>query len=410
MKKHLEKNLLVLAAVILVVSCVLPQALAEGAPSNNMLFLLNEEVRLSRGCVCFLADGSVVLAGTDSRRYDGANYNSAIMTCLASIDGQTHTVWKYEVCKEQSLSNHFYDVQALPDGSVLVLLVVSKENSALQRVEDQCYIHVVRDGELVAEYDFDEEIVRVVSTSNSVLIQTYDYTINAAGLPKFTCYDMSGKMVWQQVYQDSFLATQCLATEDGLYIVGSHHQPDGESSPYIAKIDQNGQMVWSRIEEVTNARYFGVALGENGDIVAAGGVFESGDGSQWTKADVVCYSTDGEVKWKDQRRFYDQGGFLWSAIERVEDGFVVAGSNYTDGNSLFIAHYDFAGNLIFFWDEPVSTKLGIHTYIGLVQNAAGDIYMTVCGDTGWRLAQKTVAPGVPRYITVIKYLSYVSPL
>lgn len=327
------------------------------------------DIQLTRNSVCQLLDGSFVFAGTAG---DVSSSGApAMMICLSPTGEE---VWRYEARSTTESKNAFYDVHALPDGSVRALLVIMHSNAT-----DEYRIQTIRDGILMADATVVSRVSSIAPMDGGLLVCTTDGSTQTYGSPTLTLWNQEEYPVWQRRYDTAFSISEILVIEGGFYIIGTGY-PDHPSrerfSQFIARFDNKGYMLWHHFEAVGASAYCDAASAKNGDIIAAGGIFEASDGSAWAKAQIACYAPDGTLKWINEQSF-DEASFLWSAIETVEDGLVVAATNHIELGSVSAAHFSHDGTKLALWDEPFPAPQKMPSYIGRIHGDVNNVFLIV---------------------------------
>lgn len=160
--------------------------------------------------------------------------------------------------------------------------------------------------------------------------------------------DANGDPVWGYLY-DSILPAAgygLLASGDD-FVIGGVHGGGVSAQFWLAKIDQNGQPLWSRaLGGDSGDQIDGFSVGEDGAIVAVGPTHSFGVSfnGHW----VVKFDRDGNVEWQNA---YDGSGNEWAhAVVADQNGnYKIVGRTGSDalvtlldgnGNLLSAATYD----------------------------------------------------------------------
>jgi len=171
-----------------------------------------------------------------------------------------------------------------------------------------------------------------------------------------------------------------IAAADGFVVLGlSSESIDGKSSIWAAKLDFNGNVVWSRIygESADSAARSGV-LTQDGNYLLAGYTDSKGDGSY--DFCLMELNAIGDIVWNNTYR--GEGSQKAYSITKADDGYVIVGDIQLPNTATdaWVLKVDITGNVL--WNKSVGGK-----------DADSAAYVTRSNDGGYLVAGFTFSFG-----------------
>ena len=195
--------------------------------------------------------------------------------------------------------------------------------------------------------------------------------------------DVDGRIQWQRVIDEGFIekASAILPARDNGYLIAGDYKriPDEALDGYLVKIDDNGELIWSRLfGGDKDDQLFSVQLSEDGGYILTGKTASYGDG----RGDMFLVKTDRQGLPKWIKNFGNPTGEdEGREIAVLSDGYLVMGNTYNSANQsndIGLWKVDFNGNQV--WFKTFGTDQPDYGY-GMVANLDGTV--TVAGYSGF---------------------------
>ena len=297
-----------------------------------------------------LSDRSIVIAGyIETTIFD----NPDVYLLKISKDGDR--IWSRTF--ETPLAQRALDIQPTPDGGFILSGDIAESEETTKTDAFLMKVNADGDQEWMQTYGF--EGINDQANAVAVLTDGYAFTGETENQEENTSDDdiityrvnLEGAIIWERrvasqindTHQADSAEDLLIAQDGNLIIVGSIYNA---SQAYVRKIDLNGELIWEQI--------FGDVLIDrlnDGIILPDGGIAVTG----WTDASssevnalIARLDADGNLLWS-RGLGSDTFFYLGAAIAMTEEGgFVVTGYNGTSlllFNDLIIIKTDEEGNL-----------------------------------------------------------------
>jgi len=189
--------------------------------------------------------------------------------------------------------------------------------------------------------------------------------------------DQNGNPIWVKTLDtgsDSWMSDFTVASDGSIYATGyRENTTTNEYDIFILKLDQNGNLVWfkdisSNFDQYDNG---GIAIAPDGNIIIAGNI--NNDTSGYTDPFVAKLDQGGNLIWF--KEIYVGSDSYAGDVAVYSDGSIyIAGNSYTPlHNNIFVAKIDQNGNLI--WAERLDTGSDSFAY-GDTVAPDGNVYIT----------------------------------
>lgn len=356
----MKKTVQVLLTLLMM---VIHLSVVNAASLDDSLVIATANIRLTHNSVGMLSDGSYVLAGEEADYYPTDVERAALIMC---IDATGKEVWRYEENYLPNTKNSFYDTLVLDDDSIIVLHSVTRGDYSMQSFA----VHL-KDGKVKNRIEFEDNVSQLYAIGESIFAFSTHKTITGAGgapihYPRCVMYDLDGNTVWETNYDLSFKSSRVLYYQEALYFCGMTTTTNGASFyPFLAKLDMNGDLLWDMTyTQAKDARYLDMSITENGVIIAVGGIYESGDGTEPARAIISGYDTNGQVTWILE---YDLSGLLLESV--VTNGMgehFASGTNHVDPFECMLVRFDGQGEFYEQRNEHLSKELDSPEHVFLL--------------------------------------------
>lgn len=175
--------------------------------------------------------------------------------------------------------------------------------------------------------------------------------------------DADGNEIWSRTFggDNNILATSAVPTPDGGFIILGHVMsfPETGDDIYLLKVDTNGNKVWDRTWDEGSMFGYGLIETSDGNYLIAGGIDRSDDPAD-PLADFLFIKVDGNGNELWQTTFGDPEvtDYAHLVTEAADGGFVAAGDQVADFRShdsdITLAKIDQNGQLL--WQSTIETK------------------------------------------------------
>ena len=167
----------------------------------------------------------------------------------------------------------------------------------------------------------------VIVTGHSLIDNLYDvYTVK---------YDKNGIMIWKVLYQDDhddFAYDVAVDSFDNIIIAGmtmGRSRADTTNSFLILKYDKDGNLLWRKQYDESQANGMGVAIDFENNIVVTGYFHNSSDFDYKT----IKFNEDGDILWNKSYNAGKEDKAYAIAIDK-KDNIAITGTSYK-GNALY---------------------------------------------------------------------------
>ncbi len=307
-------------------------------------------------------------------------------------------------------------IQTTDDGIITLINVTSYSDSGSKRSLQ--ILKISDSGEIIWESIF--------SLHGNSIIETFEgnYLILGNSFPDFTLFMISntGDSLWTQSYvvENLFSASSLIQCSDSNFIVTANFMhPDLNDQAYLLKINQGGEILWSKHygENGSEIPYSLLRTNDNNLMILG---TKSAFG--WWQDDIwlMKINNEGEVIWS---RTIDSGindhDMGYDFIQNSDGSFVITGTSFSDKTiswDLLILKTDSDGNLEwlnkygnFNWDVGESiaaTDDGgyiITGYTGSIGNGAYDVLLVKTdseGNTDFPTSVEIKSSGIPKTLSL----------
>ncbi len=172
--------------------------------------------------------------------------------------------------------------------------------------------------------------------------------------------DAAGDTIWTRTYGESSiseLANDIRLTNDGGYIVvGSSNNHYGHNNILSMKLDENGDVIWSKVNDILDVLYSvesaqSVCETPDGDFIVVGHNYNIGQWWFLGDAFILMLNSDGDSLWSKVigKQEYDVIEGLLDIHQTLDGGFIACGYNelWTNepGDSLLIVKLNNLGEI-----------------------------------------------------------------
>ena len=188
----------------------------------------------------------------------------------------------------------------------------------------------------------------------------------------FVKADATGKMEWNQSYEDLYDIVGLVQTRDGGYVMAGncHIHPEGIR---LFKTDSNGKVQWSQTYTSRSGGASSMVQTNDGGYIIAG----SSDNSSF----LIKTAASGRTQWDETYGEPDKDSSFSSVIQTGDGGYAAAGiTNFNGSDASWLVKTGAGSNVV--WNQMYRSKLGTDTTT--FDNYANSVIQT--GDGGYALA------------------------
>lgn len=327
----------------------------------------------------------------------GSTPNSFFTFVAGSKNNSKNSVSTKEIdiVYDRALESRFHKTLPVSDGVVSVGTILKDEN-----MKYQLFVAMFReDGSLVWEYEFgnegDEWGYDIVEESDGYIIvgTAASQSLGVRGRYDALVMKISrdGNLVWYKTYgsADWDRAYKMTKVKDGYIFVGDNYMKGGdvvenygEHDFWIVKIDNAGNIVWSKsFGGIRWDRAYGIGYMEEEDIIVVAGSSNSFTNGTRYDGYVVAYNGKGDLVWKTP---LVNSQVVWPFDLKIRDknifvgGYTVekAGNNKNYVERAFIAKLNAIGSVEYL--RTFGTNVRLHS-INILNSEAKEDRMTFAG-------------------------------
>jgi hypothetical protein len=195
----------------------------------------------------------------------------------------------------------------------------------------------------------------------------------------FVKADATGKMEWNQSYEDLYDIVGLVQTRDGGYVTaGNCYTMDLEWNIHpegirLFKTDSNGKVQWSQTYTSWSGSASSMVQTNDGGYAIAGKTGNSGF--------LIKTDASGRTQWNETYREPDKDNSFSSVIQTGDGGYAAAGTtNFNGSDASWLVKTGAGGNVV--WNQTYKSKLG--TNDTTFDNYANSVIQT--DDGGYALA------------------------
>ena len=330
------------------------------------------DIRITASPITY--EDGIIFAGKYS---DAQPTDNTVKAMIWQIDENGNIVWSYE-CGEDGTKNTISKLHINQDGEVLAYLTVVDQSMSIEQ-----YILRFEDERLTDSVSLPKESYLISFVDDGMLLQEHRGSSAAENVSmqdewNLTYFDGQFNRSWACELDGDITFAGATELSDRYVVYGSIENQDGTFYQYIMCIDNDGNCIWSNKKQYESGRYFAATEGAQGDVIVVGGQYSAQNNSGLSVADIACYSGNGVLKW-EKSEIVGERGFLYQDIVHVSDGYVVVGANGLMQQTVSMTYYDFFGNVVIRWDEPLNQGFNYVDYLRLLEHD-GEVYVTVASE------------------------------
>ncbi len=319
-------------------------------------------------------DGGYFIAGTTNARFEPQMQGDIY---LLRTDAAGEVLWE-EIYESEGYASA-QAIQPTQDGGLLVSGVTSSETGGMDIFlmkldQDRQKVWTKTFGGPLDEFGGAWQMADGGYVLGGCLVDPNDLVVENPGVAGYGGFagrsniylarvDAEGNELWSRSYggENNVMASSALLTPDGGFLILATimYFPDNDDDIYLLKVDQNGDEVWSRTWEEGNMNGYEVIQTSDGNYLITGSYAPSGDAAS-TNYDHLFIKVDpqGDEIWTStfgEPDMYDWGFVL---AETTDGGYIVAGDRVKDLHTwdadISLVKIDAQGQLV--WQQTIETN------------------------------------------------------